>query len=106
LFQEYVGHDWGRKRKWEKQQQEIIANEKYGYEGVLAVDLHHILDILEEFSNPQKRGSKGRTFNLLDQKQIKNEIVRKALEVGIREEVIKFILENFWEIINDIENST
>jgi hypothetical protein len=46
---------------------------------------------------PQPLGSKGRTFNLLDQKQIKNEIVRKALEVGIREEVIKFILENFWK---------
>jgi hypothetical protein len=195
---DYEKHDWGRHRKWEKQIQERMIYEEYGYEGILAADLHHILDILETFLNPQKekqmelfdkaakssrgvsglvrridgepirngrvipasariiQGALGKCYickqplankpffelpspngrNILihkeclyhfpkqkapeplefntilninqeqiklDIKQVKDNVIRKALEVGIREEVIKFVLENFWEIIDDIE---
>jgi hypothetical protein len=198
IIDDYEKHDWGRHRKWEKQIQERMIYEEYGYEGILVADLHHIFDILETFLNPQKeeqmalfdkaakdsRGvsglvrridgkpirngriipasarfiqgalgkcyyckqplankpffeipsSNGRniliheeclyhflrqkapeplefntTFNINqeqirpDIEQVKYKMVRKALEVGIREEVIKFVLENFWEIIDDIE---
>jgi len=55
LLVEYLSHDWGRHRKWEKIIQEDLIEERYGYEGVLAAQLHHLLDIIDEFTNPQRR---------------------------------------------------
>jgi hypothetical protein len=52
---EHVGHDWGRDSKWEIEIQVPLARERYGHQGYLAVHLHHLLDILDEFTNPQKR---------------------------------------------------
>lgn len=200
FIEDYVGHDWGRRKKWEKQLQESIASERYGYDGVLAVNLHHMLDILEIFLNPDKReqmssfekaakesaGTLGtvrrldgspsrnpnerimpssaraiqgllgkcyyckqplagkpfielgningknicihkdclsmftqqkanhpimcksfeeRKSNFLNIKQIKEEVMRKALEIDIHERIIKFAIDNLWKILEDIENS-
>lgn len=52
---EHTGHDWGRRRKWEMPVLEAYACKSYGHEGALAVHLHHLLDILDVFTNPQKR---------------------------------------------------
>jgi len=59
LLAEDTGHDWGRHRKWEMEVEENLARERYGDEGKLAVHLHHLLDILDAFTNPQKRQQMG-----------------------------------------------
>lgn len=202
---EHVGHDWGRHRKWETKVLYMRAYERYGDEGILAVQLHHLLDILDEFTNLEKRqqmdafkkatkkltGTRGiltrpegrpveppystrervipaiarkiqgllgkccycgqplagethvelssiggrnvcaherchrqlamqETFELsesrkvyglgeapevLDPKQIKQEVIRKGFQMEITREIIKFVMTHFWEILDDIENT-
>jgi len=202
-FVEHVGHDWGRHRKWEKIVLENLAEQRYGHQGVLAVHLHHILDILDVFTNPQKRqqidafkkaareaeGTSGtvRRFDgkpsrkpteriipevarriqgilgkccicgrslggkphiefrsirgknvcahvkclekeeasrflsrmqiesdnrvkaiekpVLNVMQTKKEVMEKAIEIELDEEVIEFVMKHFWGILDDIENT-
>ena len=60
----------------------------------------------KRFSKSIQFQSKGQAkIRILDPIQIKKEVMQKAIEIGLRKEVIEFVMIHFWEILNDIENT-
>jgi len=56
--------------------------------------------------NANKFGESVETsLTILDLTQIRKEVMRKAIEIGLCKEVIEFIMKNFWEILSDIESA-
>ena len=44
-------------------------------------------------------------IRILDPIQIKKEVMRKAIEIGLCREVIEFVMQHFWEVLQDIEST-
>ena len=48
------GHDWGKKSKSLRGIQKAFIRQLYGEEGVIAVELHHLLDYIAYLCDPRK----------------------------------------------------
>ena len=91
-----LGHDVGRRRKWQRDLQLECAFKHYGDLGVKAALLHHALDYIWA------------TANLFEKQEIMMRINQKLYEESfgnILSEILSFISAHWEEILQDVKKS-